>query len=230
MAPGPHSPRLPLVALADVVHFPRTELRLRVGDPASRRLVRDVIEKDEDTRWIGVVLIKPGSPRDAAGRPEVFAGGTAGRLLDADLLPDGGADLVLHGEFRFRLQREMAEQPYREALVEPVQEPWLNERDAGIAVVRNGIQELLRWLSAELGPRFFLAESDLEELAAGCLFEELVNRVAAGLDVPPLRKQMLLQEAVPDRALSVLSILRSRQQVIERLRPFRHLAANSPLN
>lgn len=230
MAPGPHSPRLPLVPLADVVHFPRTELRLHVADPASRQLVRDVVEKEEDARWIGIVLLKPGAARDAAGRPEIFPGGTAGRLLDADLTPDGGADIVLHGEFRFRLQREVAAEPYREALVEPVEEPWLNERDAGIVVVRSGIQELLHWLQTELGSRFFFAESDLEELAGECTFEELVNRVAASLDVPPLRKQMLLQEAIPDRGLSVLSILRSRQQVIDRLRPFRHLAANSSLN
>jgi Lon protease-like protein len=230
MAPGPHSPRLPLVPLADVVHFPRTELRLHVADPASRRLVRAVIEKDEDARWIGVVLLKPGSPLDGSGHPEIFPGGTAGRLLDADLLPDGCANIVLHGEFRFRLQREVAVEPYRQALVEPVEEPWLNERDAGILVVRSGILELLRWLQAELGSSFFFGESEMEDLSGPCIFEELVNRVAASLDVPPLRKQLLLQEAVPDRALSVLSILRSRQQVIDRLRPFRHLAANSSLN
>jgi Lon protease-like protein len=233
MVPGPHSPRLPLVPLADVVHFPRTELRLHVADPASRRLVRDVIEKDEDARWIGVVLLKPGSPLDLTGRPEIFPGGTAGRLLDADLLPDGCANIVLHGEFRFRLQREVAVEPYRQALVEPVEEPWLNERDAGIVVVRGAILEMLRWLQAEVGENFFFAEpemAEMEDLSGSCLFEELVNRVAASLDVPPLRKQLLLQEAVPDRGLSVLSILRSRQQVIDRLRPFRHLAANSSLN
>jgi Lon protease-like protein len=233
MAPGPHSPRLPLVPLADAVHFPRTELRLHVADPGSRQLVRDVIEKDEDSRWIGVVLLKPGTPKDGAGHPEIFPGGTAGRLLDADLLPDGCANIVLHGEFRFRLQREVALEPYRQALVEPVEEPWLNERDAGIVVVRSAILELLRWFQAELGQSFFFAEqeiAEMEDASGACIFEELVNRVAASLDVPPLRKLLLLQEAVPDRGLSVLSILRSRQQVIDRLRPFRHLAANSSLN
>jgi Lon protease-like protein len=230
MATAPRSPRLPLFPLANVVHFPRTELKLHVVEPSSRRLVRDVIEQEEEARWIGIVLLKPGPTLDAAGRPEIFPGGTAGRLLDAEMLPDGCSNIVLHGEFRFRLQREVAVEPYRQALVEPVAEPWLNERDAGIVVVRSGIAELLRWLSAELGERFPFAGEEVEELTDRCPFEELVNRIAADLDVPPLRKQQLLQEALPDRGLSVLSILRSRQQVIDRLRPFRHLAANNLLN
>jgi Lon protease-like protein len=230
MATASHSPRLPLFPLVDVVHFPRTELKLHVVEPSSRRLVRDVIANDEDARWIGVVLQKPGPQLDASGRPEIFPGGTAGRLLDAELLPDGCANITLHGEFRFRLRREVTAEPYRQALVERVEEPWLNERDAGIVAVRSGIVELLRWLKAELDDRFPFGAEELEELTGRCQFEELVNRIAADLDVPPLRKQLLLQEVLPDRGMSVLSILRSRQQVIDRLRPFRHLAKNSPFN
>jgi uncharacterized protein len=230
MATGPHSPRLPLFPLPDVVHFPRTELKLHVAEPSCRRMVRDLIEREDEARWIGIVLLKPGPTLDAAGLPEIFPGGTAGRLLDAELLPDGCSNILLHGEFRFRLQRVVADQPYREALVEPVEEPWLNERDAGIVAVRSGILALLRGLAAELGERFPFGDDALDDLAERCAFEELVNRIAADLDVPPLRKQALLQEALPDRGLSVLSILRSRQLVIDRLRPFRHLAANNQLN
>jgi Lon protease-like protein len=230
MAIGSDKPRLPLFPLADVVHFPRTELKLHVVEPAFRRLLRDVIEQDEEARRIGIVLLKPGPTLDAAGLPEVFPGGTAGRLLDAELLPDGCSNILLHGEFRFQLQREVADQPYRQALVEPVEEPWLNERDAGIMAVRGGILTLLRDLAAELGDRFPFREEELDDIGQGCGFEELINRIAADIDVPPLRKQALLQEALPDRGLSVLSILRSRQLVIDRLRPFRHLAANNQLN
>jgi Lon protease-like protein len=221
---------MPLFPLAGVVHFPRTELKLHVVEPSYRRMVRDVIEQADEARWIGIVLLKPGPTLDAAGLPEVFPGGTAGRLLDAELLPDGCSNILLHGEFRFQLRREVADQPYRQAVVEPVEEPWLNEHDAGIVAVRSGILELLRGLAAELGERFPFGEDALDELTERCAFEELVNRIAADLDVPPLRKQALLQEALPDRGLSVLSILRSRQLVIDRLRPFRHLAANNQLN
>lgn len=230
MATVADNPRLPLFPLVDVVHFPHTDLKLHVLEPASRRLVRDVIEQDEGTRWIGMVLLKPGPTFDPSGRPEIFPGGTAGRLLEAESRPDGGVTVVLHGDFRFRLRREVAVEPYRQAEVEPVAEPWLDERDAGVIAVRGGILDLLHSLAAELGERFPLQADDIAELAERCQFEELVNHVAADLDVPPLRKQLLLQEALPDRALSLLSILRSRRQVMDRLQPFRHLAANSPLN
>lgn len=217
--------RLPLVPLAELVHFPRTELRLHVIDPSYEPLVQDLAELDEDSRWLGVVLLKPGWQE---GRAEIFPGGTAARVVDLETLPDGHSELLLYGEFRFELEREVGAGPYRQALVRPVEEPWLNERDAGVVAVRLAILELLRSLCAEPGDKLPL---DVDGLASGdCAFEELVNRIAARVDVPPLRKLQLLTESLPERALSVLSILRSRQRVIDMLRPFRPLAAGLERN
>ncbi|MDP9119813.1 MAG: LON peptidase substrate-binding domain-containing protein [Acidobacteriota bacterium] len=231
MADGPgEDTRIPLFPLPDVVHFPRTELELRLFEPRYRRLVRDVAGQAEEERWIGVVLLKPGLTCDDLGRPEIFPGGTAGRLLDAEFLPDGRTDIVLQGDFRFELRRELSLEPYREALVRPLEEPPLNERDAGIVAVRGAITETLETLAGDLGASFPWKSAEALELAGTCLFEELVNRLAAGLDLPPLRKLQLLYESLPERALSVLSILRSRRQVIDLLRPFRHLACGSDLN
>ncbi len=221
---------LPLFPLPDVVHFPRTELRLHVGEPRYRRLVRDLADQDEEDRWVGVVLLKPGWVQTYEGNPEIFPGGTAGRLMDIEDLPDGSANILLYGDFRFELERECDSVPYRRALVRPVAEPWLNERDAGIVLVREEILAHIRDLAAELGESFPLSGDDIDELGEGGPFEELVNRVAAELDVPVLRKLQLLVESLPERGLSVLSILRSRKQVVDVLRPFRHLADRSQLN
>ncbi|HEY0514375.1 MAG TPA: LON peptidase substrate-binding domain-containing protein [Thermoanaerobaculia bacterium] len=219
--------RLPLVPLTDVVHFPRTELKLHVVDPSYSRLVRDLEQLDEDSRWLGVVLMKPGPLLDAEGVPEIYPGGTAARVLDLETQPDGHADLLLYGEFRFELEREIRG-PYRQGLVRPVEEPWLNERDAGIVAVRQGIVHFLRSLAEELGDRLPI---DVEELAANdCAFEELINRVATRMDVPLMRKLQLLAESLPERGLSVLSILRHRQQVIDMLRPFRRRGADPERN
>ncbi|HEX6904168.1 MAG TPA: LON peptidase substrate-binding domain-containing protein [Thermoanaerobaculia bacterium] len=220
--------RLPLVPLTNVVHFPRTELRLHVLDPTYLRLAQDLSELDEDSRWIGVVLLKPGYSLDAEGRPEIFPEGTAARVMELELAPDGHSDLVVYGEFRFELEREVGSGPYRQGLVHPVEEPWLNERDAGVVAVRQGIVKLLRSLAEELGDNLPL---DVDDLVAGdCAFEELVNRIASRVDLPPLRKLQLLHESLPERGLSVLSILRSRQQVIDMLRPYRKLARGSEHN
>lgn len=210
--------RLPLVPLVNVVCFPRTELKLHVLDPSFAPLVHELAGLDEDSRWIGVVLMKPGPRFDSGGRPEIFPGGTAARVLDLETQPGGASHLMLYGEFRFELEREI-EGPYRQALVRPVEEPWLNERDAGILAVRKGIVGLLRSLSDELGDKLQL---DVDGLASREVdFEELINRIAAKVDLPPVRKLQLLSESLPERGLSVLSILRSRQQVMDMLRPFR---------
>ena len=210
--------RLPLVPLTNVVHFPRTELKLHVLDPAFNQLVTDLAALDEDARWIGVVLMKPGPQLGPQGVPEIFPGGTAARVMDLETLADGHADLLVYGEFRFELEREISG-PYRQGVVRPVEEPWLNEHDAGILAVRRGIVQVLRALSEELGGALPL---DVDDLAsADCAFEELINRVATRMDVPPLRKLELLTESLPERGLSVLSILRSRKAVFDLLRPFR---------
>lgn len=220
---GDHK-RLPLIPLPDVVHFPRTELRLHVAEPRYQLLVHDVSERDE--AWIGVVLLKPNFPRDAEGRLEIFPGGTAARVMDVEERPDGHTNVILHGEFRFELTQELEGGPYRQALVKPVEEPWLNERDAGIVAVRTAIVELVRSLSNELGDSFPLSAEEVVETA----FEEMVNRIASELDVPALRKLQLLIESLPERGLSVLSILKSRQQVMDMLRPFRKLSSGSEHN
>jgi Lon protease-like protein len=217
--------RIPLFPLPDVVHFPRTELKLLVEEPRYLRMVQDLAERDEDARWVGMVLLKPGWSQSYDGRPAIYPGGTASRLMDVDSLPDGRTQILLVGDFRFELQRELAgAEPYRLAEVRPVEEPWLNEHDAGIRAVRKAMTELLRHVAEQTGERFPLDGSELEELTGACAFEELVNRIASGLDLPPLRKLKLLQEPLPERGLSILSILRNRQQVLDLLRPWRHLA------
>jgi hypothetical protein len=219
--------RLPLVPLSDVVCFPRTELKLHVLDPSYARLVHDLAEQDEDSRWIGVVLMKPGPRLDREGRPEIFPAGTAARVMDLETAPGGHADLLVYGELRFELEREIAG-PYRQGVVRPVEEPWLNERDAGIVAVRQTILDLLRALSEEMGDKLTL---DVDGLASrDCAFEELINRVATRVDVPLMRKLQLLTESLPERGLSVLSILRSRKQVFDLLRPFRRRGTDPERN
>jgi Lon protease-like protein len=223
---------LPLVPLPDVVHFPRTELRLQIGEPRYLHLVRDLVARqDEDARVVGVVLLKPGWVEGYEGRPDVFPGGTASRVLDVEPLADGRANILLYGDFRFEVERELGGGEYRQAVVRPLAEPWLNERDAGIVAVRQAIVEHLGFLAAELGDSGDRGPAAaVEGLSADSPFEELVNRIAAELDVPALRKLQLLTETLPERGLSVLSILRSRKQVVDLLRPFRHLAGRSETN
>jgi hypothetical protein len=177
------------------------------------------------------VLLKPAS---LAGDPdpglEFFRAGTLARLLDADFTSTR-VDIWLHGEQRFELVRDLPARDYHRATVRLVDEPFVNESDAGIRAVRRDILALVRSLAEHLGGSFPLNADEAEELAsAGYRFEEVINRIAAEIDLPPLRKLHLLLEAVPERGLSMLSILQGRQQVVDLLKPFRHLAAGAGSN
>lgn len=225
------TPRLPLLALSDEVCFPGIQLTVQVKEPGARRLIRDLQEQVDGERWIGIVLARPGGNPDPLGRPEVFPGGTAGRLLDASTQPDGVSEVVLAGEFRFRIERELpGDQPYRQAVVEPLEDVGLEEDDPGVVSVRRRILDLAEGLLPELERQIHFSTEDLAELRAGRPFELVVNRLAAGLDLPALRKLELLLSSLPERGESVLSILESRRVVLDQLRPWRHLAENPQLN
>lgn len=218
---------LPLFPLPNVVHFPGTDLKLHVFEPRYRRLVRDLLDRPPEQRFIGMVLIKPGS---AGPLPEIFDGGTAGLLIDVDLLPDGRSNILLHGDFRFEVQKELGERPYRKALVRPLPEPAVSEEDAVVLTVRRGLIELVEGLGEEIGSEFPLRAERLPERPDELSFEVFVNRIAAEIDLPALAKVSLLRQALPERAVALLEILRSRKQVLDLLRPFRRLATDSSLN
>lgn len=226
-------PQIPLVPLPDVVHFPCTDLKLEILEPSYQRLVRELVEgSDADEPQVGLVLLKPaGLSVDPDPGLDFFRAGTVARLLDAEFFPDGRVDAWLHGEQRFELTAESRQGTCRRGTVRLMDEPRVNEADAGIVAVRGSIVRFLRALARELGPRFPISGAGIDRLASADLrFEEMVNRLAAELDLPPLRKLALLVEGLPARGLSMLSILESRLQGVEMLGPFRHLAGRAEAN
>lgn len=225
-------PRLPLFPLPDVVHFPRTALRLHVFEPRYRQLVRDLEAREERLRWIGMVLLKSEAERAFGEPPEIFPGGTAGRLVEVEPLPDGRSNIVLEGEFRFAVEEEVWElsTPYRQAVVRPLAEVAVNETDPSVLAVRREIVAMADVLSREMGPAFPFAREHLAALVGEASLETLVNSFAAELDLPALRKLDLLEQPLPDRAAEVLGILRSRRRVLDLLRPYRHLAEAAKRN
>lgn len=219
-------PDIPLFPLHDLVHFPRTELRLHVFEPRYRRMIRDLIERDEPMRWIGMVLLKS-DPEQGFGRPPaIYPEGTAGRMVEIDPLPDGRSNIVLRGEYRFSVEREVDDLllPYRRAVVRPIQEPPVDESDPRISTVRRELLVITRGLAREMGEHFPVDAGELAALGTKDSFEAFINGLAAALDLPALRKIDLLEAPLPDRAVELLKILRSRRRVLELLRPFRCLA------
>ncbi len=91
--------RISIFPLSGVILFPGMQLPLHIFEPRYRSLVKDALARD---RRIG--MIQP--QRVTEGAP-LYAVGCLGRIGEVEALDDGHFNLVLEGEARFRLLREL---------------------------------------------------------------------------------------------------------------------------
>ncbi|MBZ0102552.1 MAG: LON peptidase substrate-binding domain-containing protein [Thermoanaerobaculia bacterium] len=218
---------LPLFPLPDLVHFPGTPLPLHIFQPRYRQLVAELLARPEQERRIGMILVA----RDAdSGVSELLEPGCAGRLVAHQPLADGRSNIVLLGEFRFAVERELSGRPWRQAVVRPLSEqvPLLEAERAD--ELGREITALAAAVARLSEGRFPLDSAELGGAGRPGGLMELVNRLAARLDLPALRKQTLLADEPLARAGEIAGILRSRLRLLDSLDPFRHLAARSEAN
>jgi hypothetical protein len=212
--------QLPLL-LCPRVLFPCTELRVALDGA----LLHDLLLTPPERRWLGVVLAVPRGGEAASG---IYPAGTASRVLDLE--PEGvGSRVRLLGARRFRVTARPAAEPYPRAHVELLPEPVLDEKAPALVRLRRDLEEKLVDARRLLGEALPLPPDQLRRLG-GAPLEELVNRAAMALDVPELRQLELLTLPLPERALEITGILRSRIKLMALLGPYRHLAAGADEN
>ena len=91
--------RISIFPLTGAILFPGLQLPLHVFEPRYRALVKDALARD---RRIG--MIQP--QRSEEGAP-LYTVGCLGKIDEVEALDDGRFNLVLQGEARFRLVREL---------------------------------------------------------------------------------------------------------------------------
>nr|WP_086493560.1 LON peptidase substrate-binding domain-containing protein [Novosphingobium panipatense] len=109
--------RITIFPLPGAVLYPGLQLPLHIFEPRYRAMVSDALARD---RRIG--MIQPQRP--AEGAP-LFSIGCLGRIGDVEALEDGCFNIVLTGETRFRMLRELdVTTPFRQ-----IEAELLPERD-----------------------------------------------------------------------------------------------------
>jgi Lon protease-like protein len=171
-----------------------------------------VAEALESDRRIGMAMLKPGWEL-ADEPPPILPVGGAGRIVESEELPDGRYNIVLQGEFRYRIVEEAPAAPYRIARVDRLASiPFPAPSDA--AAVCSEAASLFRELarSMELTP---LPDGDLDA-------ERLGSELALRLRYEPAELQAFLEaDSLPDRFEVLLSRMREWRDRIRFLAPYR---------
>jgi hypothetical protein len=185
----------PIFPLPGVVLFPGTYLPLHIFEPRYRAMTEAALAGDQ---VIGMVLIR-GDDDAMQRRASIFSIGCAGRIVESERLPDGRFNLLLHGERRFRISREMeSTSVFRsvdaELLLDPLFSELAPDAQRRLIELRTELEarmlELVRLTAPEsaepLGERMRALDPVL-----------LQNALAFGLDCPTLEKQSLLEALDP---------------------------------
>ena len=108
--------RLSIFPLTGAILFPGLQLPLHIFEPRYRELVGSALTRDRRIAMIQPQALSEGAP--------LFGIGCVGRIDDVEALEDGRYNIVLGGEKRFRLLRELeVPTPFRQIEAELIDDP-----------------------------------------------------------------------------------------------------------
>lgn len=103
--------RLSIFPLPGAILFPGLQLPLHLFEPRYTALVGDALVRDRR-----IAMIQPERPEEGA---PLFSIGCVGKIADVEAMEDGRYNVVLEGETRFRILRELdANTPFRQVEAE----------------------------------------------------------------------------------------------------------------
>ena len=108
--------RLSIFPLPGAILFPGLQLPLHIFEPRYRELVGSALAKD---RLIGMI-----QPQRSGEKAPLYEIGCIGRIDDVEALEDGRYNIVLDGEARFRVLRELeVATAFRQVEAEIIEDP-----------------------------------------------------------------------------------------------------------
>jgi len=191
---------LPIFPLPDLTFFPHTYLPLHIFEGRYRAMVTDCLGRD---KRMAVVGLRPGYEDAYEGKPAVHAVAGAGEIVRCQRLANGRFNIVLRGDWRVRIERELpADTLYRMAEATVLADTGGDgPRVAGLATE---VRDLCRRLLAAAGR----PETELDRvLADGQEAGVLCDRIAGALVGGPALRQELLEEIHVERRLTRLAEL-----------------------
>ncbi|WP_374407633.1 LON peptidase substrate-binding domain-containing protein [Pelagerythrobacter sp.] len=171
------STRLAIFPLPGAILFPGLQLPLHVFEPRYRALVGEALVRDRR-----IAMIQPQSPAEGSA---LFAIGCVGRIGEVEALEDGRYNIVLEGESRFRVLRELdVTTPFRRIEAELIAD---DQDEVLSSVERAGFEhEARRFADAQGYSVDWDSVERLDDMA-------LINGVSQIAPFDPAAKQALLE-------------------------------------
>ena len=200
-----------LFPLPSSVFYPKTFLPLHIFEPRYREMTGNSIDNDQ---WIGMVLLAPGYEDTYHGAPPIQQMGCAGNIDRCFRYDDGKYDIVLKGQSRFRIIKEVGDASFRQAEVELLQ-------DTNDDLLQNN-PPLYDKLKQVYG-RYIdhLPDSNMHKMEidfADCnTVGQAVDRVAYIFDSPVDQQQHFLEELdVAKRVEMIADLLQLKLDILQR--------------
>lgn len=208
----PPTPRVPVLAVRDVVHFPGLVNALHVVRDASLRAVRRGATDDQ----LVLVLSQRDMAIDEPGAGDLYTVGTLSEVLQTIPLPDSSVRVALRALRRVRAKSIVSENGLFWAEIEPMLELTVSGPEAE-AATRAALQAFTSVV--EQNPE--IPPEALQGLAQTGEAGPLADSIAHHLPIRTPEKQALLEE--PDHAKRLDAILHILQREVEILNLKKHI-------
>jgi uncharacterized protein len=214
-----------LFPLPNSVFYPGTVLPLHIFEERYRQMVGDAIDSGQ---WIGMVLLQPGFEEEYDGSPDINSVGCAGSLDQWNKHDDGKYDIVLRGQSRFRIVREVGDALYRQAEVELLSNTNDQTIDPSAELYKQLIGKFHAFTSQLPLDNAQKVEMDLQDCRT---LSEMVDRVAYFFDQPLTDRQQFLEELdVMKRYQRVQDLIELKQRIVQQSALFSKKGIDSRLN
>ncbi|MDP3730994.1 MAG: endopeptidase La [bacterium] len=194
---------LPLVALKNVVLFPRIIIPLVVQRPKSVAGLEHALSKDGL-----IVFVAQKNLKDQAEPPDFFRIGTVGRIVSTNRLTDGSFNINVEGITRVKITDFTQKDPFFKAKIEPIT-PDYKETVENEALARNIIDQFKKVTESKIYPsvlpNFLFGLQQIKDP------EQLVNLIVVNLNLELADQQDVLETTDLAEAMRKLNIFLTRE-------------------
>jgi hypothetical protein len=189
---------LPIFPLPDLTFFPHTMLPLHIFEARYRAMITDCLSRD---RRLAVVGLRPGYEDTYEGRPAVYEVMGVGRIVQWERMATGRYNLLLQGQCRARIDRELpADTLYRMVAATPLEDTGAD--GPAVAALASRVKSRCKQILATVGRSGVELQETLDALTEP---GRLCDQIASTLVPSPTTRQALLEELHVERRLERLA-------------------------